>query len=117
MFCCSLIVTMEKRLRGRPIHSEIRQRIIEILATIGSAYGYKIHKLYNGIFTPCTRENIYYNLKKGVQLGEIAVESVRQEKGSYSWGPVVTKTYYKLGLRARPQGHPAVKEFFDKLKN
>ncbi len=105
---------MEKRLRGRPIHSEIRQRIIEILAVTGPAYGYRIHKLYNEIFTPCTRENIYYNLKKGVQLGEISIEAVRQEKGTYSWGPMVTKTYYKIGPKSRPQGHPAVRDFIKK---
>jgi len=66
--------------RGRPVKSDIRQNIIEILAAVGKAYGYQIHKWYNQIFTPCTRENIYYNLKKGVALEELKIEEIKQEK-------------------------------------
>lgn len=102
--------------RGRPVHSDIRQNIVEILAVLGNAYGYQIHKIYNEIFAPCTRENIYYNLKKGVLLGEIEVESVKQEEGYYSWGAIVQKIYYKPGPKAKPKGHPAVKDYF-KRKN
>lgn len=102
--------------RGRPVKSEIRKNIIEILNVIGSAYGYKIHKFYNELFPPCTRENIYYNLRKGVKLGEFELAEVKQEKGEYSWGTVVEKKYYKLGPNARPRGDPRVKEFFETLK-
>jgi len=99
--------------RGRPVTSEVRERVIEILAVIGKGYGYVISKLYNEIFNPCTKENIYYNLKKGVKLGEFEVESIKQEQGKYSWGTVVEKTYYKLGPNAKPKGHPAVKKYFE----
>ena len=102
--------------RGRPVKSEIRQNIIEILHVVGSEYGYKIHKVYNEIFPPCTRENIYYNLRKGVKLGEFEIAEVKQEKGVYSWGTIVEKKYYKLGPTANPRGEPRVKEFFEKLK-
>ena len=102
--------------RGRPVKSDIRQNIIEILAVAGKAYGYLIHKWYNQIFPPCTRENIYYNLRKGVKLGEFELADIKQEKGDYSWGTVVEKKYYKLGPKAVPRNNPKVKEFFDKLK-
>jgi len=102
--------------RGRPVKSQIRQNIIEILFVIGPAYGYRIHKFYNEIFPPCTRENIYYNLRKGVKLGEFELAEVRQEEGAYSWGTVVEKKYYRLGPNARPRGNPRVREFFEGLK-
>ena len=101
--------------RGRPVKSEIRQNIIEILNVIGTGYGYKIHKFYNELFPPCTRENIYYNLRKGAKLGEFELAEVKQEKGAYSWGTVVEKKYYKLGPNAVPRSSPRVKEFFEKL--
>lgn len=100
--------------RGRPVKSEIRQNIIEILAVIGKSYGYRIHKIYNEIFPQTTRENVYYHLRKGVKLGEIAVEEVKQEQGDYSWGRIVEKTYYKTGPKAQPKGDERVKQFFKK---
>lgn len=99
--------------RGRPIKSEIRQNIIEILVFLAKAHGYKIHKVYNEIFQPCTRENVYYNLRKGVLLKEFEVELVK-ETGDYSWGSVVEKKYYKLGPNAKPIGNEAVKLYFEK---
>jgi len=102
--------------RGRPVKSDIRQNIIEILASIGKAYGYKIHKIYNEIFPPCTRENIYYNLKKGVVLGEFEIKEIKLEKGDYSWGSTVEKKYYILGPKARPKGDKRVAEFMEKHK-
>lgn len=102
--------------RGRPVKSNIRQNIVEILNVIGSAYGYKVHKFYNELFPACTRENIYYNLRKGVKLGEFELAEVKQEKGDYSWGTVVEKKYYKLGPKAVPRGDERVRDFFDKLK-
>ncbi len=99
--------------RGRPVKSEIRLEIIEILNVIGKGYGYEIHKIYNELFPECTRENIYYNLKKGVLLGEFQVKEVKREKGSFSWGSVVEKTYYVLGPNAKPKGDPRIKKFFE----
>ena len=102
--------------RGRPVKSDVRQNIVEILAVIGSGYGYQIHKYYNELFPPCTRENVYYNLRKGVALGEFELVEIRQEKGAFSWGAVVEKKIYKLGSKAVPRGNLKVKEFFEKLK-
>ncbi len=100
--------------RGRPVKSQIRQNIIEILAVMGKGYGYAIHKVYREIFPSCTREVIYYHLKKGLALGEFAVDEVKQEKGNYSWGGTVEKTYYKLGTHAKPHFDARVKEFYAK---
>ncbi|MBI4017261.1 MAG: hypothetical protein HY363_06235 [Candidatus Aenigmarchaeota archaeon] len=89
--------------RGRPTRSIIRQNIVNILAVIGKAYGYQIHKLYIRLYAPCTREVIYYHLKKGAQLGEFVLEEIKQEKGEYSWGTSVEKNYYRIGPNAKPK--------------
>ena len=102
--------------RGRPVKSEIRQNIVEMLSCMGSAYGYKIHKFYNEFFPSCTRENIYYNLRKGVKIGEFELAEIKQEEGAYSWGTLVEKKYYRLGEKAVPRGSQKVKEFFERLK-
>jgi len=101
--------------RGRPIKSEIRNNIIEMLLVRAPMYGYQIHKFYNELFPPCTRENIYYNLRKGAKLGEFEITEVRQETGDYSWGTIVEKKYYKLGSNAKPRGDDRVREFFEEL--
>lgn len=98
--------------RGRPTKSEIRQNMVEILAVKGSAYGYELAKIYNTIFPQCTRENIYYHLRKGVALGEFIIKEIKEERGEYSWGPVVEKKYYALGPQAKPQGSERVSKFF-----
>jgi hypothetical protein len=102
--------------RGRPVKSQIRQNLIELLAVMGKGYGYELHKVYKEIFPECTREVVYYHLKKGIKLGEFAIDEVKQEKGEYSWGATVEKTYYKLGQNAKPSGDARVKEYFDKIK-
>jgi hypothetical protein len=102
--------------RGRPVRSQIRQNMIELISVMGHGYGYEIHKRYIQIFPTCTREVIYYHLRKGVALGEFAIDSVRQEKGEYSWGTTVEKTYYKLGPNAKLHGDSRVKEYFERQK-
>lgn len=102
--------------RGRPIGSLVRQNVVELLAVLGKAYGYTLHKAYLEIFPACTREVIYYHLKQGAKLGEFEVNEIKQEKGNYSWGTVVEKTYYKLGPKAMPKGDMRVKEWFAKRK-
>lgn len=102
--------------QGRPTGSAIRQNIVEILAVLGKGYGYLINKIYQDIFPSCTREVIYYHLKKGVALGEFVVEEIKQEKGEFSWGGVAEKTYYKLGSNAKPRGDEKVRKYFEKQK-
>lgn len=101
---------------GRPIGSEIRQNIIEILAVIGKGYGYQISKIYQQIFPHCTKESIYYHLKKGVDINEISIHEVKQESGEFSWGNIVTKTYYSLGTEAQAAGNPNIRKAIMQLK-
>lgn len=100
--------------RGRPIKSEIRQNIVEILYFMKKGYGYDIYKAYINIFPKVTMRSIYYHLKKGTSLGEFKVEKVEKEKGDYSWGGEAEKIYYALGDKAKATGVDKVKEFFDK---
>lgn len=100
-------------MRGRPVKSEIRQNIVDILAYKGKGYGYEIYKWYLKIFPKCTREVVYYHLKKGVSLGEFDIAEVKREKGDFSWGPMAVKTYYKLGENAKPKKTKRVKEALD----
>jgi hypothetical protein len=97
--------------RGRPIGSQIRQRIVDILHSMGSGYGYEIHKRYKDLFPNVTLRVIYYHLRKGVEIGEFKVKLVKQEKGDYSWGSHAEKIYYALGPKANPSAD------FPQIKN
>ena len=107
---------MEKKSRGRPVQSNIRQNIVEILYVMGEGYGYDIYKAYAVLFPKATMRSIYYNLKKGIILGEFKVSEIKVEKGDYSWGKTVEKIYYALGPNARPAINPEVKKYFDGKK-
>ncbi len=100
--------------KGRPIKSEIRQNIVEILFFMNQGYGYNIYKAYIAIFPKVTMRSIYYHLKKGVSLEEFKVDKVEKEKGDYSWGGEAEKIYYALGDKAKPTANEKVKEYFEK---
>ncbi|KYK24822.1 hypothetical protein AYK26_02995 [Euryarchaeota archaeon SM23-78] len=105
-----------RKKRGRPIGSSIRQNLIEILFFRGKAYGYDLYKDYCALFPPVTLRVIYYHLKKGVALKEFQLETIKLEKGNYSWGGEAEKKYYKLGPSAKPRMDKKVKEFFEQKK-
>ncbi len=84
-------------MRGRPKKSKIRERITAIINKIGLSYGYEIYKLYKDLYGDVTSRIIYYNLKKGVELGEFNVVKVKRELGVYSWGDETERVYYALG--------------------
>lgn len=100
--------------RGRPVKSEVRQNIIELLSVVGKLHGYDIARLYKKIFPSVTTRNIYYNLCKGREIGEFSVKTVKIEKGEFSWGNHAEKKYYELGPKANPVGKESVKQFFNK---
>ena len=102
--------------KGRPVKSEIRQNMIELLFFTKEGYGYGIYKNYIAIFPKVTMRSIYYHLKKGVDLNEFKVSKIERVKGNYSWGPEAEKTYYSLGPNAKPTMNKQVKEFFEKKK-
>jgi len=100
--------------RGRPVRSEIRQNMVDLLSYRGSGYGYDIYKSYVAVFPKVTLRSIYYHLKKGVALGEFSIAKIEKSKGDYSWGGEAEKIYYALGPNAKPTGNERVKEHFDK---
>ncbi|MDP2749762.1 MAG: hypothetical protein Q8O89_02940 [Nanoarchaeota archaeon] len=99
--------------KGRPVKSQIRTNIVEILFFGKKMYGYDVYKTYVSIFPRVTMRAVYYNLRKGLNLGEFEIESIKMEKGDYSWGGQAEKTYYKLGLISRPAGDKRVQEYFE----
>ena len=99
--------------KGRPVKSEIRQSMVEILHFIKKAYGYEIYKVYTVIFPKVTLRSIYYHLKKGVDLGEFTISKIEKEKGDYSWGSEAEKIYYSLGPNAKPAGNERVREYVE----
>ena len=103
-----------KRRKGRPVASTIRQNIVELLCFMKEGYGYDIYKAYVALFPKATMRSIYYNLKKGLSLGEFKINKVKVEKGNFSWGSQVEKTYYGLGPAAKPTMNEKIKEYFEK---
>jgi len=102
--------------KGRPVKSEIRQNIIEILHYMKEGYGYEIYKAYIVIFPKVTMRSIYYHLHKGLDLGEFKKSKVEMSKGDYSWGGEAEKIYYALDENAKPIGDDKAKEFFESKK-
>ncbi len=96
--------------RGRPVGSQIRSNLIELLYFLGEGYGYELHKHYNKIFPQCTMRSIHFQLKKGVLTREFKVKKIKKEQGEYSWGQTVEKVYYELGPMAMPKGDERVKK-------
>ena len=102
--------------KGRPIKSQIRQNVVEILHYLGEGYGYQVAKMYNEIFPTATQRSIYYNLQKGLLTKEIQVHKIEEEQGEFSWGSVVEKKYYSLGKNAEAKGDKRVKDFLKSWK-
>jgi hypothetical protein len=98
--------------KGRPPKSTVRQNIVEILSH-GAKYGYEVYKHYKELYPDVTMRLIYYHLKKGIQTGEIKVDRIEKQQGSYSWGPEAERTYYALGPKAEPKGDLRVKKYFE----
>ena len=101
-------------MRGRPVKSEIRQNIVELLMFMNKGTGYNIYKAYKEIYPQVTMRSIYYHLKKGLITQEFKVEKIANEEGNYSWGTSAEKIYYSLGENATPKGLARVEEYFNK---
>ena len=99
---------------GRPVRSQIRQNIVEILHVLRNGYGYEISKIYRQIFPKATVRSMYYHLRKGLETKEFKVERIEKSKGEYSWGSEAEKTIYSLAENAQPKGDSRVKEFLNK---
>lgn len=88
-------------MRGRPIGSKIRNRIALVLNKVGFSYGYEIYKIYKKFFEPIETKSIYYNLNKGIDLGEFINVKVENKSGVYSWGDSSKVVWYGLGPFAK----------------
>ena len=85
--------------RGRPLKSEVRDNIAEILFFKKYGCGYEISKIYNQIFPKVSQRVIYYHLNRGAGLEEFEIKKVKKEKGNYSWGKMQSrKEMIKLEL-------------------
>ncbi len=102
-------------MRGRPPTSEIRENIVEILYFAGECHGYKVYKIYEKAFPKVTRRSIYYQLKRGCDMGIFKLAKVKDVKGEFSWGSSANKKYYKLGPLARPKGDDMVRKALSEL--
>ncbi|MBW2971112.1 hypothetical protein KY320_03045 [Candidatus Woesearchaeota archaeon] len=102
--------------RGRPAESKIRDNIAEILYLKGRSHGYEIYRIYIAVFPKVTLRSIYYQLRRGADIGIFKVEDVVNEQGDFSWGESAKKTYYSLGAEAKPRANNRVKEYIDSLK-
>lgn len=101
--------------RGRPLKSEIRQRIIEIIAALQEpTYGYAIYRIYREVYPKATLRVMYYHLKKATQTGELKIERVEHTEGDYSWGSTAEKVYYTLGPQANIKGDSRILEYLKK---
>lgn len=102
--------------RGRPPASPVRKNLIEILYHLRGAYGYELFRYYRELFPKTTMRNVYYHLKKGVALGELAIKEIKTEQGNYSWGSQVEKIYYQLGPQATPKIDLRLKRSIERIK-
>jgi hypothetical protein len=104
------------RPRGRPVGSQVRTNIIEILFFLHEAYGYEIYKHYCVLYPKVTLRLMYYHLARGVELGEFKIEKIDKQEGLYSWGKSSERTIYRLGASAKPAMTNQAKEYFGGLK-
>lgn len=83
--------------RGRPLKTDIREKIGLILSKVNFAYGYEIFKIYKNAFGEIGLRNLYYNLKKGLETGEFIIAHIEREPGAFTWGIEAQHLYYGAG--------------------
>ncbi len=84
-------------MRGRPLKSEIREKITALLDRLQFSYGYEIYKYYKQLFDNATSRVIYYHLRKGSETGEFIMVNVKRVPGNFTWGDESERIYYTLG--------------------
>ena len=65
------------------------------------------------MFPSCTLRSIHHHLKFGLITNEFEVLEHKKEKGDYSWGNDVEKTYYILVRKAKPLKSKKLEEYFE----
>jgi len=101
--------------RGRPIRSDVRNRIESIIDAMGVGYGYEIYKIYRESFDSTSLRNIYYHLGKGVDEGVFVGVGSYPAEGEYTWGPTVERKFYVLGHNASGKKNEKLGDCMNKL--
>lgn len=101
--------------RGRPLKSEVRNKIERILDACGSAYGYEIYKLYKEAYPKTSLRNIYYHLGRGTRAGIFVVLPALKTNGNFTWGSAVEHKNYVLGHNASEKADARATEAVKKL--
>ncbi|MEM2121127.1 MAG: hypothetical protein QXU20_00505 [Candidatus Woesearchaeota archaeon] len=104
-------------MRGRPLKSDVRENIIDLLFLLKEAHGYEIYKFYNALFPKVSQRLIYYHLRKGISTGDFEISRIKSEDGNFSWGSKSERVYYKLSGNARPNPDKKIIVRFNKLKD
>ena len=101
--------------------SPIRENIKKILLTIKELDGYHLYKLYISVFPQVTQRSIYYNLRKGAELGEFKISRVEKISGNFSWGDSSRKVFYSLvrlpEINITSKEKQSIQEAYEKIKN
>ena len=105
-----------KRKRGRPLHSDVRQNIIDILYLYKRLYGYQIYKIYMDLFPEITLRLVYYHVRKGTSTGEFSIKEIKKSSGNFSWGTTSENVLYELGPEAHPRINDQIKKHFETHK-
>ncbi len=90
-----MVIEKKGKKRGRPVGSRIRDEILVILLKKGPLCGYEVYKEYVKRNGPVNIRSIYYNLKKGVELGLLECKE-NIKKGSFSWGDTAKIKIYSI---------------------
>ena len=61
---------------GRPARSIVRERLAEMLFVAGKLTAYDAHKHYIQLFSSATQRNVYYQLRRGVEMGVVDVATI-----------------------------------------
>ncbi|HII29680.1 hypothetical protein COT48_02785 [Candidatus Woesearchaeota archaeon CG08_land_8_20_14_0_20_47_9] len=102
---------------GRPVRSAVRENLVELLFFLGKSHGYQLYSLYCRVFPRVTRRAVYYQLKRGLELGFFRVSEVEIRPGNYSWGQTAERVVYALTDKVRPVGDARVKKQLNTLKS
>ncbi|MBS3064184.1 MAG: hypothetical protein J4472_00015 [DPANN group archaeon] len=103
--------------RGRVVGSVIRDNIIELLYCMEKSHAYELAKTYKKVFGPISIRSVYYNLKKGLEIGVFEVKEIQKVEGNFSWGTTAQRICYGLTNKAAPKADPKLKDILNKLNN
>jgi DNA-binding PadR family transcriptional regulator len=103
--------------RGRVVGSLIRDNVVELLYFMEKSHAYEIAKTYKKVFGPISIRSVYYNLKKGQELGIFEVKEIQKVEGNFSWGSTAQRICYGLTDKAEPKINLKLKDIITKARS